>query len=74
MYLTCVAVSGLGMCKPYRYAFQDCVKQTEDYGRHIMKGMAAQVCPHIEDGDDEEKIGCAAGFVLRQMMNSASRQ
>ena len=73
MYLTCVATAGLGMCKSYRYAYQQCVAEvSEEYGKNMLRDLADQVCGHIDakgrKNSEEERMDCASGFVLGQMM------
>ena len=80
VYLAYVAKAGLGMCKSYRYAYQNCSKEcSETMGRDMLQGLGEQVCRHVDGTnehtkeDDKDKMSCAAGFVMSQMMAAAQQ-
>ena len=78
VYLACVATAGLGMCKSYRHAYQNCTKKCSGtIGRDMLQGLGEQACSHIEctneQTKEDDKMSCAAGFVMSQMMAAAQQ-
>ena len=67
------------MCKSYRHAYQNCTKEcSKAMGRDMLQGLGEQVCSHIdgtnEHTKEDDKMSCAAGFVMSQMMAAAQQR
>lgn len=72
VYLTCVATAGLGMCRSWRATFERCAKQTRDgYGMSMLRNIAnSEMCSHIDNTKEEDKLMCATAIVNQQLMQS----
>mmetsp|Transcript_426 Transcript_426/g.586 ORF Transcript_426/g.586 Transcript_426/m.586 type:complete len:136 (-) Transcript_426:413-820(-) len=66
VYLTCVAIAGLGECRHLRATFEQCAKASQESSRGYLDMIGSQWC---EDKDD--KVFCAAQMVNQQLMMQA---
>ncbi|CAB9530493.1 expressed unknown protein [Seminavis robusta] len=65
-YLSCVVLSGMGMCKPLRRTFEQCAAETAEYSTSVLDQLASQACGHVEDSNPAAKRNCAAEILLMQ--------